>query len=223
MAQISFLRGGYRGKLGDTIGQFQHGKPIVKAYAKPTNPQSEAQQANRYRFRAANEFAQSYVQLGALPSHNGNDISAFLAERRSFFLSHEAYFRQSLSLAKYPEYPDNRDLFLDYEITATITDDNFVSFQSQFDIGEDDEGNSPYKTAQIIAIIYDYDNAMYYYRASALDTFSRPSVFWDYSAVPYIDLQLPGVYKGHYYPYYLFAVFDDTRYNFEYGQLTDFD
>ena len=58
MAIQNFLSGGYYGKLGQTIGQRWKNKRTVKAYAVPTNPRTEKQQANRGRFAYGVKLAQ---------------------------------------------------------------------------------------------------------------------------------------------------------------------
>ena len=58
MAIQNFLSGGYYGKLGQTIGQRWKNKRTVKAYAVPTNPRTEKQQANRGRFASGVKLAQ---------------------------------------------------------------------------------------------------------------------------------------------------------------------
>lgn len=58
MAIQNFLSGGYYGKLGQTIGQRWKNKRTVKAYAVPTNPRTEKQQANRGRFAYGVRLAQ---------------------------------------------------------------------------------------------------------------------------------------------------------------------
>lgn len=58
MAIQNFLSGGYYGKLGQTIGQRWKNKRTVKAYAAPTNPRTEKQQANRGRFANGVKLAQ---------------------------------------------------------------------------------------------------------------------------------------------------------------------
>lgn len=50
MAKQNFLSGGYYGKLGATIGQRWKNIRTVKAYTKPRNPRTPAQQANRRTF-----------------------------------------------------------------------------------------------------------------------------------------------------------------------------
>lgn len=55
MAKQDFVNGGFFGKLGQMIGQRQKAGYIVKAYAKPANPRTAKQQANRQKFvRAVN-------------------------------------------------------------------------------------------------------------------------------------------------------------------------
>ncbi|MGN1315533.1 MAG: hypothetical protein ACI4VW_00515 [Acutalibacteraceae bacterium] len=58
MAIQNFLSGGYYGKLGATIGQRWKNKRTVKAYAIPTNPRTEKQQANRKKFSSGVKLAQ---------------------------------------------------------------------------------------------------------------------------------------------------------------------
>lgn len=58
MAIQNFLSGGYYGKLGQTIGQRWKNKRTVKAYAVPTNPRTEKQQANRGSFAYGVKLAQ---------------------------------------------------------------------------------------------------------------------------------------------------------------------
>lgn len=58
MAIQNFLSGGYYGKLGQTIGQRWKNKRTIKAYAVPTNPRTEKQQANRGRFAYGVKLAQ---------------------------------------------------------------------------------------------------------------------------------------------------------------------
>ena len=65
MAIQNFISGGYYGKLGATIGQRWKNKRTVKAYAVPTNPRTEKQQANRGKFAEGTVNAQLGQQLNA--------------------------------------------------------------------------------------------------------------------------------------------------------------
>jgi hypothetical protein len=53
MARQIFLSGGFVGKLGNVIGERWHGQFYVKTYAKPANPKTPAQIANRDKFSLA--------------------------------------------------------------------------------------------------------------------------------------------------------------------------
>lgn len=63
MAKQNFLAGNYIGKLGDTIGQRWKDKHIVRAYTKPKNPRTPAQQAMRADFKMANQLAQQAMNI----------------------------------------------------------------------------------------------------------------------------------------------------------------
>jgi hypothetical protein len=58
MAIQDFLSGGFYGKVGDVVGQRWHNKRYIRAYVKPTNPNTPAQQKNRSLFAKANKLAQ---------------------------------------------------------------------------------------------------------------------------------------------------------------------
>ena len=58
MAIQDFLSGGFYGKVGDVVGQRWHNKRYVRAYVKPTNPNTPAQQTNRGMFAKATKLAQ---------------------------------------------------------------------------------------------------------------------------------------------------------------------
>lgn len=61
MAKQNFIAGGFIGKLGDTIGQRWLNKKVIKAYAKPFNPRTEAQQENRRKFGKAVGLSQRAI------------------------------------------------------------------------------------------------------------------------------------------------------------------
>lgn len=63
MAKQNFLAGNYIGKLGDTIGQRWKDKHIIRAYTKPKNPRTPAQQAMRADFKMANQLAQQAMNI----------------------------------------------------------------------------------------------------------------------------------------------------------------
>jgi hypothetical protein len=58
MAIQDFLSGGFYGKIGDVVGQRWHNKRYIRAYVKPSNPNTPAQQRNRSLFAKANKLAQ---------------------------------------------------------------------------------------------------------------------------------------------------------------------
>lgn len=66
MAKQNFLKGGYVGKLGQTVGQRWKDKRIIRTYTKPRNPRTPAQQAMRQNFATANKLAQQAMNI------NGN-------------------------------------------------------------------------------------------------------------------------------------------------------
>jgi hypothetical protein len=51
MAQINWIKGTLRGKLGEVIGETWKGKPYVKTYTKPRNPNTPKQIAIRATFQ----------------------------------------------------------------------------------------------------------------------------------------------------------------------------
>lgn len=63
MAIQNLVSGGYRGKLGDTIGQAWKNKRVIKSYAVPSNPRTEKQQANRARFAQAVKLSQLALSI----------------------------------------------------------------------------------------------------------------------------------------------------------------
>lgn len=63
MAKQNFLNGGYIGKLGNTVGQRWKDKKIIRSYAKPSNPNTPAQQNARQQFAIANKLAQEAMVI----------------------------------------------------------------------------------------------------------------------------------------------------------------
>lgn len=63
MAKQNFLKGGYVGKLGATIGQRWKDKRVVRTYTKPRNPRTPKQQAMRANFALANKLAQQAMLI----------------------------------------------------------------------------------------------------------------------------------------------------------------
>lgn len=59
MGRQEFLSGGFRGKLGATVGQRYKSKLYVRSYVVPANPRTPDQQKNRGLFTTANQLAQA--------------------------------------------------------------------------------------------------------------------------------------------------------------------
>jgi hypothetical protein len=63
LAKQEFADGGFIGKLGQVIGQHWHNIRYVRTYAKPSNPRTEKQQANRKIFKTAIRLAQEAIKF----------------------------------------------------------------------------------------------------------------------------------------------------------------
>lgn len=67
MAKLDFIAGGYRGKLGDTIGERWRSIIYVKAYTIPSDPRTAAQVLVRKKFAKAAKLVDISMQLN--PDH----------------------------------------------------------------------------------------------------------------------------------------------------------
>ena len=63
MGTQEFLEGGFRGKLGETVGYYAFGKRRVRRYVIPNNPRTPAQQSNRAMFAIATRLAQEAMKI----------------------------------------------------------------------------------------------------------------------------------------------------------------
>lgn len=116
MGFYTFIQGGFRGKVGDHIGQKQGGKYIQKAYVVPKNPQSPSQTAQRNKFKTANDFARIslyWFEKNALESYRKSD---FLNGRVKKYFEVRDRLEDSLQPLQMPRYESSNPNY--YEVTC---------------------------------------------------------------------------------------------------------
>lgn len=216
MAHINTLKGGYTGKLGDTIGQHPRSKYVVKAYAKPSNPRTPAQQANRRRFAVANDYVNSLKMLGSFPEIEGQEKCDFQAQRIQYFLQNINSLKKSLRGLQYKNYEENDEVNVNYTFECQETD--FVlSLDAEIYTDEDD---SPYQNAVLCYVIYDYEQQKLIYGESEAVNFEWHSSFGGYyAAIIDVTIERSSDFTRRQFPIYAFAKFDGTPYNSTYENV----
>ena len=104
MGFYSWIQGGFRGKVGAHIGQKIDGKYIQKAYAVPRNPQSPAQQAQRNKFNAPNEYNKQVLLWNLYPDETGAERADANAKQISDFFKYNDSLKKSLFRMRFPTY-----------------------------------------------------------------------------------------------------------------------
>lgn len=71
MGKLNLLQGKWDGKVGQTVGAKWKNKATIRAYAKPSNPNTALQQEKRTTFRAMSQFVALFAdQIKTLSSLN---------------------------------------------------------------------------------------------------------------------------------------------------------
>lgn len=116
MAKQDLVNGGFIGKLGDVVGQRWKNKLTVKAYTKPANPQTVAQQANRAIFATAVRLAQQAMLInghqGIWDTSNCGEFQLRVGQARRHLLAGET------EQQAFPLYPDGFIPSVSYQIST---------------------------------------------------------------------------------------------------------
>lgn len=218
MAHSAWLKGGYTGKLGATIGQFQNGKPIVKAYAVPKNPRTPAQEANRRRFAVANEYVNALKFLGSFPEIEGEEKNRFQSQRIQFFLQNQKKWQTSLRGLGFKSYEPEYNLTNSMEGWRDGADFG-ISIFSQW---VSEEETFLHRKCSVGFAIYDYEEPKFYFGFTPTFEYVMEEDFDYYFTVEEtITIKTASETPLKNFACYGFFLIDDVKYETEYFRLAE--
>lgn len=215
MGFYTFIQGGFRGKVGDHIGQKQNGKYIQKAYVVPKNPQSPAQTAQRNKFKSANDFARIslyWFERNALESYQKSD---FLNERVKKYFEVRDRLEDTLEPLQMPRYESSSPST--FTVEAEYTGESKVHFLVDYSKNSGIPDTPPPSfNMKARVLFYNFETSTFYPYESGIfeeDTFSDTREAWleedidvgeaeEYINIPfYLFLEMDGKYSDSYYAF----------------------
>lgn len=209
MGFYSWIQGGFRGKVGAHIGQKIDGKYIQKAYAVPRNPQSPAQQAQRNKFNAPNEYNKQVLLWNLYPDETGAERADANAKQISDFFKYNDSLKRSLFRMRFPNY-ETRELYHSFNTVEVY--EGGVTLEPYYESAVDEDDEDLEFECVIRVCVFDYTKQFWLFAESPVLTPDRGEFYDEYGFYHLFELEDERVEETDEIAGYIYPIIDGKKY-----------